>query len=219
MKKVFSLLFGIILSTAATAQVTVIESPSPGGDSAFRPAPAQESTAPAFKKWDYGVQLGTSASFSKGYGSGFSTYVSPHVTWRPSQRFRVNAGLSIVNTSLFDYQPYYYGIETGAPFSGNYTHALLYIEGQYLLTKNLQMSGALYADVPLTGSDPANPYSTSSLKGFSMDLQYRIGPNATIQAGFNYMRSEGPWHYEPFRPAGAFYYDPFQPFSPSPFNR
>jgi hypothetical protein len=219
MKKVISLIFGLVFSTVVPAQVTVIESAPLSTDSSSLPAKKRETALPSFKKWDYGVQLGTSASFSKGYGSGFSTFISPHVTWRPSQRFRVNAGISIVNTSLFGYQPSYYGFESGSPFSGNYTHALLYVEGQYLLTKNLQLSGALYADVPLTGSDPANPYSTSNLKGFSMDLQYRIGTNATIQAGFNYIRSEGPWYYDPFRPAGSMYYDPFRSSFSNPFNR
>lgn len=218
MKKVLSLIFGLILSTVVLAQVTVIESAPLNGDSSLLQASKQENVAPPNKKWDYGMQLGTSASFSKGYGSGISTFVSPQVTWQPSQRFRINAGVSIVNTSLFGYQPYYYGFESGSAYSGNYTHALLYIEGQYLLTKNLQLNSALYADVPLTGSDPANPYSTSNFKGFSMDLKYRIGPNATIQAGFNYIRSEGPWYYDPFRPSGSMYYDPFRPVNASPFS-
>jgi hypothetical protein len=218
MKKTLFLLFGMALSGSAFTQVTVIDSRPLFNDSSALPVKKQEAATPAFKKWDYSIQLGTSASFSKGYGSGFSTFVSPHVTWQPSQRFRVNAGISIINTSLFGYRPYYYGFETGSGFSGNYTHALLYIEGQYLLTKNLQLNGALYADVPLTGSDPANPYSTSNLKGFSMDLQYRIGPHATIQAGFNYMRSEGPLNYDPFRPAGSMYYNPFRQSGYTPFS-
>jgi hypothetical protein len=176
--------------------------------------------APQPKKLDWGVQLGTSATFAGKYGSSFNTSVSPHVTWQPSQRFRINAGISIVNTSLFGYTPYYYGygFENGSSYSGNYTHALLYAEGQYLLTKDLQLSGSIYADVPLIGSDPKNPYSTSNLKGVSMELQYRIGPHATIQAGFNYIRYEGPFRYDPFMNSGTMFYDPFGTRYSDPFS-
>ena len=149
-------------------------------------------------KWSYGVQVGTSATFAGKYGSGVSAYVAPHVTWQPSKRFRVNAGFSVVNTTLFNYTPWYYGLETGNAYSGNYTHALLYAEGEYLLTKDLTVSGSLYAEIPLTGGNPSNPFSTSSFKGGSVDFQYRIGPNSVIRAGFNYIRNEGPL-YDPFR--------------------
>ena len=218
MKRLAIILFGLIAVLPATAQVTVINSKPFRGDSVWDAGRKPQVTFDHPKKWNYGIQLGTSASFSKGYGSGISTYVSPHITWQATSRFRVNAGISLVNTTLFGYKPYYYGFESGQGFSGNYTHALVYVEGQYLLSKNLQLNGSLYADVPLTGQDPANPYSTRSLKGFSMDLRYRLGEHAFIQAGFNYMDSRGPYYYDPFRPSGTFYTNPFGNQDNDPFN-
>ncbi len=51
-----------------------------------------------------------------------------------------------------------------------------------------------------------------------MNIQYRIGEHATIQAGFNYIRSEGPYQYSPFMAPGTFYYDPFGSPYPTPFS-
>jgi hypothetical protein len=224
MRKILILFLFILLWSTVPAQVTVIESTPLNGDSVALPPASDTETREGQalrspKKWDYGVELGTSAMFSGGYGSGFSTWVSPHAVWQPSQRFRINAGFSIVNSTLFGYKPYYYwGADAASGFSGNFTHALLYIEGQYLITKDLQFSGSLYADVPLTGSDPSNPYSNSNFQGMSMQFKYRIGEHATIEAGFNYMRNEGPWNYNPFNPAGSVFYNPFQTAGPSPFN-
>lgn len=189
MKKATLLVLGLALSSLAFTQKT-------GADTS---------------RWSYHMQVGTMASFSGSYGSGLSAFVSPSVSWQPSKRFRINAGFSLVNTTLFDYKPWYYnGFETGNAWNGNYTHALLYAEGQYLITKDLVLSGGIYADVPLTASDPSNPLTKSSFKGASMDLMYRIGPNSTIRAGFSYSRSEGPWYADPFRTAGPLFGDPFR---------
>lgn len=218
MNKVLLLIAGLLMVLTSTGQVSVIESTPLPRDTTDRGRAKEIPDNLPRKKWDYGVQLGTSASFSKGYGSGISTFVSPHVSWQPTSRFRLNAGIRIVNTTLFGYKPYLYGIETGSGWSGNYTHALLYVEGAYLLSRNLLLNGALYAEVPITGSDPSNPLTKSNFKGFSMDLQYRIGPNATIQAGFNYFKAEGPFYQDPFRSYGSAYSDPFSTGYTRPFN-
>ena len=131
MRKILILFLFIVWGSTVPAQVTVIESTPRGGDSvAISPASntvtREEQALGSRKKWDYGVELGTSAMFSGGYGSGFSTWVSPHAVWQPSQRFRINAGFSIVNSTLFGYKPYYYwGYDAASGFSGNFTHALL----------------------------------------------------------------------------------------------
>lgn len=216
MKKLFSLATGLMLAVAASAQVTEIGSFPPSDTLGLK----NRVEIPGLpKKVDWGVQLGTSATFAGKYGSSFSTFVSPHMTWQPSKRFRVNAGISLINTTMFGVQPVYgYGFESGSSLDGNFTHALLYAEGQYLVGKNLQLSGSLYADVPLTGSDPKNPYSTRNFNGASFDIQYRIGSNATIQAGFHYIRMEGPYFYDPYGIYNTGYLDPFGTHYSGPFN-
>jgi hypothetical protein len=217
MKKIICLIALLAVTRIASAQVTEIGSFPSSADS-LNSSGKHQISLPAAKKWDYGIQLGTSVTFAGRYGSALSTSVSPHFSWQPTARFRLNAGVSIVNTTLFGYKPYHYGYETGSPLDGNYTHALVYVEGQYLLSKNLMVSGSLYADVPLTGSNPNNPWSTSSFKGASMDLQYHIGRNATIQAGFSIINSQGPYYYDPFRPTGSMFYDPFGTGYSNPFS-
>jgi len=108
-------------------------------------------------------------------------------------------------------------MESGKGYSGIYSQALLYVTGQYLLSKNLLLNGSLYADVPLTGSASSNPYMNTGFKGMSMDLQYRLGENATIEAGFNYMNGQGPFYSDPFSRYGSSLYDPFQPGNSTSF--
>ncbi|HNW75685.1 MAG TPA: hypothetical protein PKJ28_02245 [Bacteroidales bacterium] len=206
MKRLLLFLPAVILSLTCLAQVEVTDS-----------APSSAISRPTVKKWDYGVQLGSMAAFSKGYGSEFSTFVSPHVTWNSSNRFSVTAGISVVSTTLSGYKPWYL-MESDKGYSGIYSQALVYVTGQYLLSKNLLLNGSLYADVPLTGSTSSNPYMTTGFKGMSMDLQYRLGENATIEAGFNYMNGQGPFYSDPFSRYGSSLHDPFQPGNSTLFN-
>ena len=206
MKRLLLFFPALILSLACLAQVEATDS-----------APSSAISRPPVKKWNYGVQLGSMATFSKEYGSGFSTFVSPHVTWNSSNRFSVTAGFSLVSTTLSGYKPWYL-LESGKEYSGIYSQALLYVTGQYLLSKNLLLNGSLYAEIPLTGNTFSNPYLTTGFKGMSMDLQYQIGENATIEAGFNYLNGQSPFYSDPFNQYESSFSDPFQPGNSWLFN-
>jgi len=149
------------------------------------------------KKLDYHVTLGTSFSFSPGYGSAFNTYVSPSLVYRATKRFSLNAGVTLMNTTLYNYSPYSV-LETGYPGTGNFTSALVYISGQYQLTPNLLLNGTVFKEFPLTTASPQNPYANTKFQGGSLDLTYKAGEHVIIQAGFSIINTNRPLYCDPF---------------------
>jgi len=157
------------------------------------------------KKLNTGIQFGTFLSTTSGYGSSFSTYVTPGISYNLSNRFRINAGISIVNTTLYGIKPFYAGQESA--LNGNFTHALLTVSGDYLINERLQISGALFKEVDLFNSVPGSyPYRHSTPEGGFMKVGYKVHENFHIEAGFGYSKGINP------------YQDYFgSPFSPNPF--
>ena len=150
------------------------------------------------KKLDYHVTLGSSFSFSPGYGSAFSTYVSPSLVYHATKRFSLNAGVTLMNTTLFNYSPYSV-LEQGYMGNGNFTSALLYVSGQYQVTPNLWLNGTVFKEFPLTTTSPQNPYANSKFQGGSFDLMYKVGEHMMIQAGFSIINTNRPMYYDPFQ--------------------
>lgn len=150
------------------------------------------------KKLDYHVTLGSSFSFSQGYGSAFSTYVSPSLVYNASRKFSLSAGLTLVNTTLSNYYSPYSILEQGYAGNGNFTSALLYLSGHYQLTPNLLLNGTVFKEFPLTTSSPQNPYSNTKFQGGSLDLVYKAGEHVFIQAGFSIINTNRPLYSDPF---------------------
>ncbi len=156
------------------------------------------------QKPDYGLSLGTSFTTS-GYGSGIISYVSPHLGYSISPRFKINTGISIMNTNLIGYKPFY---NTEQKFNGNFTSALVYLNGQYLVNKKLTLNGTVYKQFSLL-NDPANPYSnTGNFEGFNVGFSYKPAENFQIDAGFGYSNGYNPYQQDIFRtnPFGHSYF-------------
>ncbi len=203
MKRIGTLFMLAWLGLQASGQVTVIpgrtvipDSLSPAAANAGNP-----STAAQTKKLNYGASVGTSFGFASGYGSGLSTYVSPYLTYQVSPRFSIKAGFSVINTQLFDYHPLFIPESLTTGYTGNYTSTLLYVQGQYLLGKNLVLNGTAFKEFPIAGEIPGSPYSNyKGMQGFSMDVSYKLGEHVFIQAGVNYLNGGRPYYYTPGYP-------------------
>jgi hypothetical protein len=150
------------------------------------------------QKPDYKLQMGTMFSSSNGYGSGLSTYISPEIGYSVTSKFRITAGISIINTSLFGMVPYYsWNNETKV--DGNFSTAMVYMNGRYKLTERLSLNGAAYKQFNLFSDPAVTPYSSqNNIQGFNMAVDYKAAENFHIQAGFGYSKGYSPFYNDPF---------------------
>jgi hypothetical protein len=162
------------------------------------------------KKLDFGIQVGSQFSTSS-YGTGFSTLISPHLTYGLSKRFSISGGISIINTSLN-------GISSTPlslyeyPANGNFTNAIVYLSGQYLVSDRLTISGTAYKTFNLFGDTPGKQnYGMNDAQGFYMNVRYKVLKNVHIEAGFGYSKGYNPYN--------VFTNDPFSDQFGNPFYR
>jgi len=163
------------------------------------------------KKYDFGVSLGSEFSISSGFGSGFTTYISPHVSYNVSKRFRLSGGFTYSNTQLFNARSWVAG-ENVPGVSGNYSTGLIYVSGSYLVSDRLTISGSAFKAFNLSGTPlPYNPYSPISQKGaqgINFNVDYKVAEHFHIQAGFGFTQGVNPYYRDPFSPnsiQGGFY--------------
>jgi len=150
------------------------------------------------QKPDYKLQFGTMFSTTSGYGSCISTYVSPEIGYSLTSRFRINGGISIITTNLFGVTPFY-SMNSEQKVNGNYTSALIYLNGQYKINERLTMNGSVYKQFNLFDDPPGNRYSKlNDRQGFNMAIDYKAAENFHIQAGFGYSKGYSPYYHDPF---------------------
>ena len=177
------------------------------------------------KRMQTNVMIGTQFSTSSWFGSGLTTFISPSVSYRVSPRFSVRGGLTIANTALFDYKPWF-ALEGSPTYDANFTKAVLYLEGSYQVTDRLTISGAGFKEFTITdNSNFYNPYSNNEPYGIYLNADYKIAEGVHIQAGFGYTRGYSPYMGSPmYDPSpisgGSFHPSPFQrnTFNNSPFG-
>jgi len=232
MKRLKLLIIGVLLATgtigqdmsADTLPPAVIESAADKGD-----MPGKRIKPP--KRLQTNFTIGTAFTTSSGYGSGLTSYISPSLSYRVSPRFTIRGGVTLSNTQLFDYQPWYMA-ESFQPYDANFTNALIWVEGTYMVTERLTISGAGFKEFTLTDNSPYyNPYSDNNPYGVYLNATYRINDKMFIQAGFGYTRNTNPYRGSPYMgmpgyfgapfPGGALYPSPFNndPFMQDPFYR
>jgi hypothetical protein len=152
------------------------------------------------QKPDISLQMGSMFMTTSGYGSGLTSFISPSLGYKISPKFRVNAGISIINTNLNGVTPYY-SVSPEQKFSGNFTSAMVYLNGQYLLNSHLTINGSVYKQFNLFDNNPGNPYSNMyEGQGFNVGFSYKPAENFQIDAGIGYSNGYNPYFPDPFRP-------------------
>jgi long-subunit fatty acid transport protein len=167
------------------------------------------------KKLQTNFTIGSSFTTTSGYGSGLTNFISPTLSYRVNPRLSFRAGITISNTFLFDYQPWFSN-ETFTPYDANFTQALVFVEGSYLVTPKLRLTGGAFKLFTIDDNSPSfNPYTTNEPYGFYLNADYEIKEGMHFQAGFSYTKGINPYRYSPL-------YDPspFQgSFMPTPYAR
>jgi hypothetical protein len=182
-------LFFFILNMMA-GQVLPDESTSTGNERLFQP-----------KKFDYHLSLGSEFTTTSGFGSALNTYVTPSVSYTLNNRLRIGGGLSIIQTNYFNARSWYN--ETGtAGSSGNFTSALIYVDGQYLVNDRLSIYGSAFKQFAITPDplpyNPFNPVSPNGAQGIDLSIGYKVSDHFSFQLGFRYSDGVNPYYQDPF---------------------
>jgi hypothetical protein len=149
------------------------------------------------------LTIGSSFSSWSGYGSMLTTYVSPSFSYRVSPKITLRAGITISNNALFGYRPWY-GAESLNTYDANFSKALVYLEGTYLVTNRLTISGLAYKEFTIDDNSRfTNPFTRNNPQGIYMNADYRISDGFHFQAGFGYSKGYSPFPVSTgFAPAG-----------------
>ncbi|MCK9204547.1 MAG: hypothetical protein M0P58_08980 [Bacteroidales bacterium] len=162
--------------------------------------------------FDYSLSIGSQFTFMQGYGSGLTSYVNPHFSYSFNDRLRIGGGISISNTQYFDAKPISLNGESIPGTNGNFTSATIFVNGQYLANKRLTIYGSAFKQFPITRDplpyNPFTPFSCKSAQGIDINMDYRIGENFHIQAGFRYSEGIQGGYNTPYQ-TNPFYTNPF----------
>ena len=211
---IFSFIILIPGFTFSQQSPVILSSDPPGSDSLTSSSSSPRKTDKRFVpgKISSGMELGTYFTSFSGYGSSFSTYISPYISYPVNSRFRINAGMTIVNSSLFGIKPLY-PMNQENSLNGNIISALIYVSGDYLVNERLKISGTLYKEINLFNSVPGrNSFTDQNAQGGYMKVDYKVFENFYIEAGFGYSKG-----VNPYNPYGGFPYSNGFSYPGSPF--
>lgn len=155
----------------------------------------------------YSMQMGTSFSNFAGTGNMFSNYVSPMVNYDVSSRFRARIGGLFVNTNFYGKNNF--GSEQSTSSNVSVNRIFLFVQGQYLLSKNMTISGTIFKEVTPTPKMNDRAFDMSS-ETYSVGMEYRLGNNSTIGVEMNFYKNISPYNYH--------HRSSFSPFFASPYG-
>ena len=154
-------------------------------------------------KFNTTVRMGSQFSSTAGFGSAFSTFIIPEVSYGLSKRVSITGGIGLINTT-------YTGIRTDflseEKMSDNLSTGLVYLSGRYLLNEKVVVTGSAYKLFDLSGNAITYPYRNQQGQGFNLNVDYKLAEGVHLQAGFGYHQQS-----YPFRSATSPLYrsDPF----------
>ncbi len=224
MKRIYILLFLLLtLGLAAQEEQSADQfPPSAEGDSmTIRPFNPNLLPYNPDKKLSVRMEVGSTFGLSSGGGQLFGIYTAPHLSYKLSDRWRLNAGMRIQNTNFINYynpfNPYF--PEYTRTFDNNITQTLIYAESEYMVNPRLMISTKVYKEVSVFGEPQINPRALDlNSEGVSVGFNYRVTDNFHFGAEVGYNRGHNP--YNPWYPS-SFGYPARNPYginSLSPFD-
>ena len=156
-----------------------------------------------FKPGDIGfsMQIGTGVSSNFKGSTSFGTFVSPALSYNVSSRFRIKTGVTVLQ-SFGD--PYFAGYDNYySPVMNPGTTTSLFIQGDYLLSNKLMLSGAVYKDFYSFNSHPTDPnLKLPESQGMILNLNYRPTSFLEINAAVEYGNGNRSMLHSPFNYGG-----------------
>jgi hypothetical protein len=158
-----------------------------------------------FKPGDIGftMQVGTGFAGNFKGNSSFSTYVSPALAYNISPRFRIKAGVTVFQNFG---DPYYSGYDNYySPVMNSGTTTSIFVQGDYLVSNKLMLSGAYYKDFNSFNPNVTDPrLKTPESQGMILNLNYRPTSSFEINASFGYGNGARSGMHSPFYPGSMF---------------
>jgi hypothetical protein len=152
-----------------------------------------------FKPGDIGFSLQAGTGFAGNFkgNSSFSTYVSPALAYNVSTRFRLKAGVTVFNNFG---DPYYAGYDYYySPVMNSGTTTSVFVQGDYLLSNKLMLSGTLYKDFSNFNPNVSDPrLKAPESQGMILNLNYRPTNYFEINASFGYGNGNRSVFNDPF---------------------
>jgi hypothetical protein len=227
MKKILVILLGFLMGVAAAQEPLDTNTfPEPYGNDSLtiRPFGAGTGMMPydSNKKVSVRMEVGSTFGFSSGAGQLFGIYTAPHISYKVSDRWRLNVGARIQNTNFINYynpyNPYY--PEFTQTFDNNITQTMVYAESEYLVNPRLMISTRVFKEVSVFDQPQINPRALDmNSEGVSVGFNYRITEHLQFGAEFGYSKGRNPyspWHSTMPGFPGRSHYDitPMSPFFP-----
>ena len=152
----------------------------------------QEAEQLPAKRYDFGLQAGTSFTYASNYYYGPSVYIAPEFSYFITPRLKVSVGIGLEQSRLYP---------LNADFTDNeflpMTRAFLYARGSYQLSPRLTVYSSVYQtinDVPNRHPD-RNSYHSMNMSGMDFGLQYNISKSFSV--GFQLRSTSGAYPYYP----------------------
>jgi hypothetical protein len=187
LKKILTIAFiimGVFSLQAQERDETPVVSPGE-----VHPPVVKEPDAPS--RLDVNMSVGSSFSYSKGFGNGMATYVAPELSYRLSPRFRLNVGVMLLNSNLV-YNRYLFLNDRPSVVIRNKPafSTLAYVSGDYLINDRLTISAMVMSDLTTSRLGTYSP----SVQAMSLHLDYKIADHMSIGAGIH-MNNGNYWGY------------------------
>jgi hypothetical protein len=156
----------------------------------------------------FSMHAGAYAGTSFSGQSWFGTSISPTMAYNVSSRFRIRGGVSIIqgfgDNYYNSFDRYYYPMNT----SGTTTR--VFVQGDYILSNKILLSGAAYKYFTPYNSNIDDPrYYNPEGEGFMFNINYRPAKSFEINASFEYSRGNRYYSPNPFYRTSPFSADPF----------
>ncbi len=177
----------------------------------YQPAVTSSVSGFSTHKFNTVVRMGSQFSSARGYGSGFSTFIIPEISYGLTKRFSLSGGIGYINTTYTGVRPNFLSEEK---VNDNFSMGLVYLSGRYLLNDRVIVTGSAYKMFDLSGNSLNHPYRNQEGQGFNLNVDYKIAEGVHLQAGFGYHEQASPFR----SPASSlFSSDPFSnDFHPFP---
>jgi hypothetical protein len=156
----------------------------------------------------FSLQAGAFAGSDLKGSSWFGTSVSPALAYNVSPRFRLKAGVSVMQGFGDSYYGYFEN--DYSPVHSNTTTTSVFVQGDYILNNKLMLSGAAYKYFTPYNFNTADPrYKGPEGEGFMFNINYRPARNVEINASFEYNNGNRPYSPSPFHRTSPFSSQPY----------
>lgn len=195
-----------VLSLSVSAQTNIQQKPD-------------SNTEPALeKKVDYTFSTGTSFFTSPGHANGSSFYLAPEFKFKVSPKFKVNAGVMLMQNRFNLYtMPSMANTSSERSVvlkSGPSTDGVAYASGNYEVNPRLSFSGSVVSTFSPGGYSSQNAAWQNSFQSMSFGVNYKLSEHMSIGGGVHVIQSNG------FSPYNGYNYmntgfggNPMNPFS------